>query len=326
MGIFARNKKQGVFEYFFGLDGRLNRKSFFIRLLIIRIVKIMVVGISFINISDDYGNTSFLTGLPILLALCIFIYANYCINVRRQKDLVGITISSEQETRNNIEDKKDKFILSKGILVAEIIHAMLRVWPTLNPTGDAEIWMAFRQSISSVGLIAECYLIFQKGWPGSNKYGMKPSDVSVENEENTTLSVTTEISKRAQFIKTGIIGITILLMGVNGYHLMGLGESNYLRAVQRMQLNSGETVGSKVNIALLDAGGNKVEPENIRLVAFSGIINWEIVEENKKGKLLRARLNKNIYVDIQTQVRNHTIYIYEGDVILHYNGYAKAII
>lgn len=130
----------------------------------------------------------------------------------------------------------------------------------------------------------------------------------IHTEQTVTSSVTPDNSKKKGILKTILIGIAIFLIGAIGYHLMGFGDANYNSTVQTMSLTKNEILGDRVNSALLIEGGKSAKLENIK---------WEIIKENNKGKVVQAKMDKKLYVEIQTYEKGDVVYVDRGDIVLH---------
>lgn len=167
-------KDQGFLEHFFKKDGRLNRKPFIIRLITIEITRFIVLGLALYFLSDNYFNTTDSVSYLLFFIACIFIYSNYCINVRRQQDILS-SVVTVQKTADDEEEKDDRFVLSKVIAVVDCMSTLL-AFSNHKPTGYTAIYAMLEPLILIAIIIAQFYLVFKKGVDGPNQYGPNPLD------------------------------------------------------------------------------------------------------------------------------------------------------
>lgn len=174
-------KDQGFLEHFFKKDGRLNRKPFILRLITIEITRFIVMALAFYFLSDNYSNTTDSVSYLLVLIAGIFIYSNYCINVRRQQDILSSVVTVQKTSNNkeekddNEEEKDDRFFLSKLIAFVDGMSTLLAL-SNHRPTGYAAIYAEFEPLIIIAIAIAQLYLVFKKGIDGPNQYGPNPLD------------------------------------------------------------------------------------------------------------------------------------------------------
>ncbi|WP_251444046.1 zinc-ribbon domain-containing protein [Veillonella intestinalis] len=138
----------------------------------------------------------------------------------------------------------------------------------------------------------------------------------VESNDNTQEEITNnnvpQLDNKKRIIKYILGGLLVILVGFLGVHFLGFGDTAYITTVQTMQLTKSETLGDRVTSVLLIEGGKNARVENIK---------WTVVRENKKGKIVEARLNKTLWVEIQTYQRKDMIYVDPGDIVLHNKTY-----
>lgn len=131
------------------------------------------------------------------------------------------------------------------------------------------------------------------------------NEVSIDKNINSDY---TQSLGRNKLVKIILSGLILILIAVVGAELLGNTDTAYISTVQTTQISENETLGERVKSALLLEGGKNAKVEQIK---------WTVVEENRKGKLIEARLNKKIWVEIQTYQRDNMVHIDRGDVILH---------
>lgn len=139
-------------ENFLKLEGRLNRLRYFKRNLALSVMQFLIgfVGMMFLLGDQETSNTAFdifntIEGL-------IFLYPQYCLNVRRLKDFEGN--------------------LSIAIYVAVIGAVFILL---SNVSGFVDAMASWKGAIGSLFYVAvTLYLLLKPGTKGSNQYGADP--------------------------------------------------------------------------------------------------------------------------------------------------------
>ncbi|MBS4912976.1 MAG: DUF805 domain-containing protein [Veillonella sp.] len=162
-----RLKDQSFFDYFFRKDGRLNRQPFNIRLIAIYISRYILVSVMWLILSDSYGELTTMGSIVLFLFACVFIYSNYCINIRREQDLANKTESVDGE-------KNDRTTLSEIIAVFDIIFMVMEFWPDPHPKGKVAFFVEYRHYIALAVMMGQVYFMARKGVNGPNRYGPDP--------------------------------------------------------------------------------------------------------------------------------------------------------
>lgn len=161
---------QGIIERFFKSDGRLNRKAFNLRLLAIYVVRYILVSIVAYFLSDGAGNFTEGRAIIVMLFSCIFIYSNYCINVRREQDLSHELVAEESEE----DKKKEKTLLSDVIAVFDAVLLIVAFWPNMPTSGKGLLLLKWHSFIALAVFLGQFYLMVRKGVTGPNRYGPDP--------------------------------------------------------------------------------------------------------------------------------------------------------
>lgn len=142
---------KAIQEMFLRKDGRLNRLRYFKRMIVLYCIRFALALILFLLLSDDWGNTS--AGVDALIAVVclVFVYPEYCLTLRRIKDL-------------DIKNLSQAFWFAGVDAIAIITSGM-----TFSRRAERKFM------IIAVGcFIYFIYLLVQKGTDGPNRYGPDP--------------------------------------------------------------------------------------------------------------------------------------------------------
>lgn len=147
-----------ITEKFFSTKGRLNRMRYFKRWLIVELVMFVLCGIVASTFSTPWGDVTHTGEVMINLILIATIIPNYCLNVRRIKDI-----------------GKDENIVS-GVATLEALLALVQMY-CLSDWDFGSSKTSTQQlglSISMIRLVIFAWLQKTAGTVGSNKYGADP--------------------------------------------------------------------------------------------------------------------------------------------------------
>ena len=139
-----------IMEMFFSTDGRLNRKRYFLRGLVIVIVEVFLI-----SLVIGYGFSSRKIDIAMLLYAVVVLPAwvsSYCLNVRRLKDIGKIFDSELSESSIQL--------MAGSLFIIDFISIFLSGYALIGAY--------------SIIFVCGLYILFKPGMVGSNKFGPDP--------------------------------------------------------------------------------------------------------------------------------------------------------
>lgn len=123
-------------QLFLNTDGKLNRMSYFKRLLAVALIEILVVIALLVIFSDDYGNIGSGGEFLIMAVTIAFQIPYYCLNVRRLRDIgrdeTLAYVSAALGVLNSFFDP-DPFAMTKIQMLIMLIYFAVDLYILLVP-------------------------------------------------------------------------------------------------------------------------------------------------------------------------------------------------